>query len=208
MEGFVDDLRAKKVPARYRKKGGSSTSNAPGMSLALDGPSRPKPILIGSIKSNLGHSDAASGISSIINSTLMLQNSLIPATVGIRKLNPKIRLKEWNVDVVTELRPFPSLARRRVGVNSFGYGGANAHVVIESAPAKLRSGSVTAGPVYQRSKYLIPLSAFTEESQTLQPGLALEVSSYPTWLQDLASAAPTSIITASWFPARKDCGRI
>ncbi|KID64066.1 Beta-ketoacyl synthase, partial [Metarhizium hybridum] len=123
-----------------------------GVSLALDGPSRPKPILIGSIKSNLGHSEAASGISSIINSTLMLENGLIPATVGIRKLNPKIRLKEWNVDVVTELRPFPSLARRRVGVNSFGYGGANAHVVIESAPAKLRSGSVTASPVYQRSK--------------------------------------------------------
>ncbi|KJK78240.1 hypothetical protein H634G_06413 [Metarhizium anisopliae BRIP 53293] len=93
----------------------------------------------------------------------MLENGLIPATVGIRKLNPKIRLKEWNVDVVTELRPFPSLARRRVGVNSCGYGGANAHIVIESAPAKLRSGSVTASPVYQRSKYLIPLSAFTEE---------------------------------------------
>ncbi|KID67765.1 Beta-ketoacyl synthase, partial [Metarhizium brunneum ARSEF 3297] len=181
---------------------------AEAVSLALDGPSRPKPILIGSIKSNLGHSGAASGISSIINSTLMLENSLIPATVGIRKLNPKIRLKEWNVDVVTELRPFPSLARRRVGVNPFGYGGANAHVVIESAPAKLRSGSVTAGPVYQRSKYLIPLSAFTEESQTLQPGLALEVSSYPTWLQDVTSASPTSRIAASWFPARKDCGRI
>lgn len=181
---------------------------AEAVSLALDGPSRPKPILIGSIKSNLGHSEAPSGISSIINSTLMLENGLIPATVGIRKLNPKIRLKEWNVDVVTELRPFPSLARRRVGVNSCGYGGANAHIVIESAPAKLRSGSVTASPVYQRSKYLIPLSAFTEESQTLQPGLALEVSSYLTWLQDLASAALTSRIAASWFPARKDCGRI
>lgn len=55
----------------------------------LDGPSRPKPILIGSIKSNLGHSEAANGISSIINSTLMLENGLIPATVGIRKLNPR-----------------------------------------------------------------------------------------------------------------------
>ncbi|KAK8102456.1 hypothetical protein PG984_015602 [Apiospora sp. TS-2023a] len=138
---------------------------AEAVSLALDGPSRGAPILIGSVKSNLGHSEAASGISSVIKATLMLENSLIPATVGVRQLNPKIRAKEWNVDVVTQLRPLASPGRRRrVGVNSFGYGGANAHVVMESAPERVGFDSSTATVLHRRSKYLLPLSAFTQTS--------------------------------------------
>ncbi|RDW80301.1 polyketide synthase-nonribosomal peptide synthetase-1 [Coleophoma cylindrospora] len=161
---------------------------AEAVSLALDGPSRSQPILIGSIKSNLGHSEAASGISSVIKATLMLENAMIPATVGVRKLNPKIRAKEWNVDVVTELRPFASLGHRRVGVNSFGYGGANAHVVIENAPTKLTFHDDTDDPTHQRSKYLLPFSAFTEAS--LKARVA-DLAAWPglesTQLPDLAA---------------------
>ncbi|KUI73219.1 Polyketide synthase-nonribosomal peptide synthetase [Cytospora mali] len=146
------------------------------VSLALNGPQRQQPILVGSVKSNLGHSEAASGISSVIKATLILEKGLIPATIGVRKLNPKIKAKEWNVDVVTQLRPFPSSdlprSRRRVGVNSFGYGGANAHCVLESAPeyanptpiaSELRSATHN-GRSRVRSKFLLPFSAFTTAS--------------------------------------------
>lgn len=64
------------------------------------------PLLIGSIKTNLGHSEAASGITSIIKTTLALEKGVIPATIGLRNLNPKIKAKEWKVKVVTEACPW------------------------------------------------------------------------------------------------------
>ncbi|KAH8657723.1 polyketide synthase [Xylariales sp. PMI_506] len=173
---------------------------AEAVSLALGGPRRQQPILVGSVKSNLGHSEAASGISSVIKATLMLEKGVIPATIGVRKLNPKIRSKEWNVDVVTKAREFPTEAlrgRRRVGVNSFGYGGANAHVVLESAPAFLNQASPAdkyewhpsrSAQDRERSKYLLPFSAFTQAS------LEARVADLATWsdlegveLSDLAA---------------------
>ncbi|KAJ6092588.1 polyketide synthase [Penicillium sp. IBT 16267x] len=60
------------------------------------------PTLIGSVKTNLGHSEAASGISSIIKGTLALENGFIPATIGVERLNPKIKSDLWNVQVVTK----------------------------------------------------------------------------------------------------------
>lgn len=91
------------------------------------------PLLIGSVKTNLGHSEAASGISSIIKVVLALEKKQIPPTIGVTKLNPKLKLEDWNIQIVTETTPWPlpegpqkMEGLRRAGVNSFGYGGANA----------------------------------------------------------------------------------
>jgi acyl transferase domain-containing protein len=92
------------------------------------------PIFVGGVKPALGHSEGASGISSIIKMVLALENGVIPATIGVKKVNPSIKLDEWNVDIVRENRAWPPSAVRRVGVNSFGFGGANGHVIIEAAP--------------------------------------------------------------------------
>ena len=95
--------------------------------------------MIGSVKTNLGHSEAASGITSIIKTTIAIEQGLIPATIGLRTLNPNIKAREWNVKVVTEQTPWPQLSRSnnkqtpRASINSFGYGGANAHAIIEAA---------------------------------------------------------------------------
>lgn len=94
-----------------------------------------KPALIGSIKTNLGHSEAVSGISSIIKAVLALEHGVIPPTIGIKELNPALKLSERNVKVVTKCTPWPAPDLRRVSVNSFGYGGANSHAIIESAAA-------------------------------------------------------------------------
>ena len=53
--------------------------------------------------------------------------------MGVKKINPKIRTKEWGVDIVTQSRDWPEVRVRRAGVNSFGYGGANGHVILEAA---------------------------------------------------------------------------
>ncbi|KAM0133215.1 hypothetical protein ACHAP3_006145 [Botrytis cinerea] len=92
-----------------------------------------QPLLIGSVKPNLGHGEAVSGITSIIKATLALERLIIPPTIGIRDLNPKLKLKERNIRVVMTSKSWPVAATERISVNSFGYGGANAHVIIDSA---------------------------------------------------------------------------
>lgn len=65
-----------------------------------------------------------------------LQHREVPATIGIRKLNPRIKFDEWNLSVVTKAQPLKPTGRLVIGINSFGFGGANAHVILESAPEK------------------------------------------------------------------------
>ncbi|KAJ5672571.1 polyketide synthase [Penicillium longicatenatum] len=126
--------------------------------------------LIGSVKTNLGHSEAASGISSIIKGTLALENGFIPATIGVQRLNPKIKSDLWNVQVVTKGRAWPVEEYRnirRMGVNSFGYGGANAHVILEAAsslPIRVPSPVGTTRSLQKRTTFLFPLSARTPTS--------------------------------------------
>ena len=92
--------------------------------------------LIGSVKPSFGHSEAASGITSIIKATLALEHSEIPATVGIQKLNPSIPWEANNLSVVRTLTKWPRTDDGhipRISINSFGYGGANAHCILENA---------------------------------------------------------------------------
>ncbi|PHH92050.1 hypothetical protein CDD83_9168 [Cordyceps sp. RAO-2017] len=83
---------------------------------------------IGSVKPNVGHGEGASGITSIIKAVLSLENSIIPPNINFSTPHPKIPLKEYNLEVPVEPMPFPEDRPARVSVNSFGIGGANAHV--------------------------------------------------------------------------------
>jgi len=96
------------------------------------GQKRKKPLLIGSIKSNLGHLESASGVAGLVKALNCIQHRAVPATIGIKKLNPKIKFAEWNIQVVTETQPLKAKGKLTVGINSFGFGGANAHVILES----------------------------------------------------------------------------
>ncbi|EJP66434.1 polyketide synthase, putative [Beauveria bassiana ARSEF 2860] len=90
-------------------------------------------IYIGSVKPNLGHSEGASGLSSIIKMTLALENKTIPPNIHFTTPNPKIRFDECKLKVPTEPLPWPQDRDELVGVNSFGIGGSNAHVLLGSA---------------------------------------------------------------------------
>ncbi|KAL4762391.1 type I polyketide synthase [Aspergillus foveolatus] len=91
-------------------------------------PSRPLPI--GSIKGNIGHTESAAGLAGLIKSVLMLENGMIPPQVNYETTNPDIRLEEWNLRIPTKLE---RQTLRRISLNSFGYGGTNAHVIIDAA---------------------------------------------------------------------------
>ncbi|KAF4778667.1 putative KR domain-containing protein [Colletotrichum scovillei] len=92
---------------------------------------------IGSCKPNIGHSEGASGITSLIKSIMALEHRTIPPNIKFDCPNPKIPFEEKNLKVPVEPTPWPEDRIERVSVNSFGIGGANAHVVVESAASFL-----------------------------------------------------------------------
>lgn len=93
------------------------------------------PLLIGAVKSNLGHLEAAAGVAGFIKTVMALQRGRIPANVGYESPNPHIPFDQLRLKVVDHEQDWPSVSRaRRAGVSSFGFGGTNAHVVLEQAP--------------------------------------------------------------------------
>ncbi|TVY35171.1 Highly reducing polyketide synthase [Lachnellula subtilissima] len=114
---------------------------------AVLGRSRPanKPLYIGSIKSNLGHLEAASGLASIIKMVLAFEKGCLPPSIHFHSPNPKIQFDKLNLKVVTELIPWPEDSLKRVSINNFGYGGSNAHVILEAAEQQNPTQKITNG---------------------------------------------------------------
>ncbi|OKL60218.1 hypothetical protein UA08_04929 [Talaromyces atroroseus] len=107
---------------------------ASGVHGALGGGRSPKdPLYIGSVKSNVGHLEGASGIISLIKSAMILDYDLLLPNAEFKKANEKIPLNEWNMKVVTSTRPWPR-GKKYISVSNYGFGGTNAHVVLEKAP--------------------------------------------------------------------------
>ncbi|WP_227870754.1 type I polyketide synthase [Orrella marina] len=81
------------------------------------------PLPIGSVKSNMGHLETASGVAGLFKAIYAIQNRMVPGTIGIDTINPAIPLDEWNLRVVQENLPLKSSGQITIGVNSFGFGG-------------------------------------------------------------------------------------
>ncbi|KAL2843399.1 hypothetical protein BJX68DRAFT_278030 [Aspergillus pseudodeflectus] len=95
-----------------------------------------RPLPMGSIKGNIGHTESAAGLAGLIKSVLMLEHGLIPPQVNYQKTNPDIPLDEWNLRIPVQLE---RQSLRRISLNSFGYGGTNAHVIIDAASDAISS---------------------------------------------------------------------
>lgn len=104
---------------------------------AFNGPVRKyRPLYLGSIKSNFGHLENASGLPSVIKCILMLQNGVILPNADFRDLNWDVRSQGYDLIVPTQCTPWPD-GVRRASINNFGFGGSNGHVILEeykSAP--------------------------------------------------------------------------
>jgi phthiocerol/phenolphthiocerol synthesis type-I polyketide synthase D len=106
---------------------------------AVLGTGRPadRPLLLGSVKSNVGHLEAAAGIVGLIKVVLSLRHGRIPASINYAGPNPHIPFDELRLSVVDSPRPWPDRGTPAVaGVSGFGFGGTNAHVLLEQAPAE------------------------------------------------------------------------
>ncbi len=105
---------------------------------------RDKPLLIGSVKSNIGHLNAAAGVPALMKTALALQTGMLPASLKAAPLNPKIGFERGLIDVVREKRAWPEThgRPRRAAVSGFGVGGSNMHMIVEQylAPQRAKSG--------------------------------------------------------------------
>ncbi|KAI9741637.1 MAG: polyketide synthase [Cirrosporium novae-zelandiae] len=125
------------------------------------------PICIGSVKANVGHLEAASGLAGIIKSTMAIEKALIPPLAEFEKINPKISLEKWKLKIPLQLEPWPSNDIRRVSVSSLGYGGTNAHVILENADRFISqlspiNGSVKINASGEHQRQIFMLSAKDE----------------------------------------------
>ncbi|KAK6068248.1 polyketide synthase [Seiridium cupressi] len=96
------------------------------------------PLFLGSLKSNIGHLEGTSGIVAVIKAAMMLERGFILPNYDFKKPNPKIPWKEWNYKVPVTQRPWPR-NKKYISVNNFGFGGTNAHVVLEKVPFTTRT---------------------------------------------------------------------
>lgn len=115
---------------------------------------RSQPLPIGSIKSNIGHAEPASGILGLIKAVLSLENDFLPASLHAEVPNRDIDFEGLNVEVNTKGRPLVRDGRRRLaGVNSFGFGGTNVHVVIADPPAATQNIAADEGGIFMLSAH-------------------------------------------------------
>lgn len=104
-------------------------------------------LLVGSVKPNIGHTEATAGLAGIIKGVLALESGLIPPNILLSNLNPANRLDQWRMKVPTALMKWPirSGSLRRMSACSTGYGGTNAHVIMDDASSYLADAGIPGG---------------------------------------------------------------
>uniref|UniRef100_A0A0G4HR60 Uncharacterized protein n=1 Tax=Chromera velia CCMP2878 TaxID=1169474 RepID=A0A0G4HR60_9ALVE len=115
-----------------------------------------RPILVGSVKTNIGHLEGAAGIAGFLKLLVALQHKEVPPNLHFESLNPKINTKRFHFAIPTETIPFPLCEetgqRLTGGVSSFGFGGTNAHVILQEPPPELAGGILTEEEERQRAE--------------------------------------------------------
>jgi acyl transferase domain-containing protein/7-keto-8-aminopelargonate synthetase-like enzyme/acyl carrier protein len=147
---------------------------------------RPDPLLVGSVKTNCGHLEWAAGVCGLIKVILSMQRGVIPPNLHFRQPNPMIPWSRLPIRIVTETTPWPA-GRRIAGVSSFGFGGTNAHVIVEQPPV-LES----VRPAVERPLHVLTLSAKSDAALRQLADRFAEVASRPN-----AAALPDTGFSAN-----------
>jgi acyl transferase domain-containing protein/acyl carrier protein len=154
--------------------GDPTEMGALGAVLSEDRPSD-RPCIVGSVKTNIGHTETAAGVAGLMKAALCLERSAIPPTLHFKTPNPEIPWNDLPFELPTEFVPMPNGGEPAlVGVNSFGISGTNAHMVLEGHAAVDNADAATT-----RGTYLLPVSARSDDA------LGAMASSWADFLRDL-----------------------
>lgn len=130
----------------------------------VDGRDEETPLIIGSVKTNIGHLESAAGISGLLKTVLALEHKTIPRHLHFKKLNPHIRLENTHISIATETMPWTHNKGPRIaGVSAYGFGGTNAHIVLQEAPETLDK-EVERNLAEEDRPFLLTLSAHSSSA--------------------------------------------
>ena len=134
------------------------------------------PCQVGALKTNVGHLEAAAGIAGLVKVLLALTHEVVPPNLHFTRLNPHINLDNGVLALPATARPWPrGETPRRAGISAFGFGGTNCHVIVEEAPAAIRSDArVMPMPVFARERYWI-----SEEAASSTAPVAPAIPAHP-----------------------------
>ncbi|GAW15899.1 hypothetical protein ANO14919_053210 [Xylariales sp. No.14919] len=125
------------------------------------------PVYVSSIKPNIGHTEGCAGLAAVIKAVLCLERGYILPTANVSKINPKLRFAEWNLALPEKAIPWPTSGLRRISVNSFGFGGANAHVILDDARTYLRTSGLQGNhSTVDKPRDLPPAENYTNGNHT------------------------------------------
>ncbi|MCC7361296.1 MAG: SDR family NAD(P)-dependent oxidoreductase [Anaerolineales bacterium] len=120
----------------------------------------PGPVYLGAVKSNVGHLEAAAGMAGLIKLVLALRHGVIPPNLHFQTLNPNITLAGTSFALPTTPQPWADVGpRRAAAISSFGFGGTNAHLILEDAPALPSPTAAASAEAAAAPVYVLPLSA-------------------------------------------------
>ncbi len=179
LRGLFDDARVPPTAVDFVEAHGTGTPvGDPTEMRALEsvlGPGRQtnRPCWVGSVKSNLGHLEAAAGVAGLLKATLCLHHGRVVPSIHFETLNPSIDLSSGALTVADRNAHLDGPGPWHAVVNSFGYGGTNATVLLRSAPAKATESQVQDRP----GPWLVPLTARSEHSRQKLAG------AYADWLE-------------------------
>ncbi|NJR67160.1 MAG: hypothetical protein HC772_20535 [Leptolyngbyaceae cyanobacterium CRU_2_3] len=132
-----------------------------------EGRSPTTPLWVGAVKTNIGHLEAAAGISGLIKVILALQHQTIPPHIHFQDPNPNVDWQQLPIQVVKQLTPWPQQGKRLAGISSFGFTGTNAHVIVEAAPTQINPAIPDSHDSGEPPVHLLTLSAKSADALKL-----------------------------------------
>lgn len=158
------------------------------------------PVLLGSAKTNFGHLESGAGAASLAKVLLAFQHDVVPANINYAGPNPYIPFEQARLKVVDEPTPFPRYSgTATVGISGFGFGGTNAHLVVQEYVAPAAAAEEPAGS----SPETAGLDVETTDVVTEAEAVTAESAPEPEWSADRAEPLPVILAVSAYLPSRR-----